>query len=398
MNPLNKSKHYSLLRVATLGLLVLSYAEFVPAQVLPENPVPKILQDWEKRGRAASAVEYVISGTKAWPRDGASSSAMVTGALSATLTLDFNRNRCRLESIIPQYFSGRRQLYEFRAIHVGGDGKTMVRIFENTNSLWRPTEAVDFMIIKGSPDMILSERLADACFWPIFYASGVVPTAQHPIKTSNINPGLTPEAFVFEGYETNQGRSLAKLRVDYVQRYRQTNWFFVDLERDSAIVKTITQTGMATNGPLTIREIDYDLMNGFWVPSQWRAMWYGMGGDLHEIETIIVNSSRRPAHVSDNLFELAPTLGMKVLEIDNQLDPVTQQLVVQERRYQLGATGAAEHNTTTMTSLDIGRVGNKKPAQRPVVRFVLLGASILFAIWIGWRWLWPGNSCNSTKY
>jgi hypothetical protein len=350
------AKRFSrLITIALLSLMLFSMQPLHAETSLDPNPLPKILQDWEKRGREISAVEYVLSGTRTWPRDGASFSAMVTGAFSATITLDFNRNRCRLESTIPDYAVDARQLYKIRTVHVGAGGKTAVRILENTDPDLKQKKIEDFLILKGNPEMIPPSRMGDGCFVPIFYASGVVPTSQHRVKTSNINPGLTPEAFVFEGYETNQGRPLAKLRLDYVQRFRQTNWFLVDLERDSAIVKTITQTGVATNGPLTIREIEYRLMNGFWMPSQWSAMWYGMGGELHEVEAISVTSVRQLAQVADDLFELSPSPGMKVLEIDHQLDPATQRLVVERNNYRLSAAGEVEQSSTTRTSVDVGR-------------------------------------------
>lgn len=350
--------------IIMIPMLVMAFSVQSLNAEAPSNssPLPKILRDWEKRGREISAVTYVLSGTKTWSRDGTLSSTQVTGELSAVVALDFKNNRCRLESVIPDYAIDARRLYEIRTISVGAEGKTTVHILQNTDPHLKQTEIEDFLILKGNAEMIPASRMGDSCFYPIFHASGVIPTAQHRVKTSNINPGLTSEAFVFEGYETNQGRSLAKLRVDYNQRYQQTNWYLVDLERDSAVVKTIVQTGVATNGPLTIREVDYSFTNGFWLPHQWSAMHYGMGGILQLAEKVLASEIRVQATFPDNIFALAPTPGMKVLEIDHQLDLATQRLVVQKSNYRLNSAGAIEQQSTKRESLDIGRTDNSKRA------------------------------------
>jgi hypothetical protein len=143
--------------------------------------------------------------------------------------------------------------------------------------------------------------------------------------------------------------------VDYVGRYHQTNRYWVDLERDSAITKEISHLGVSTNGPFTTWEISYGLEDNVWLPKRWTKTDYLMNQRLQAIDRISVSEHKVLSQVSDELFELQPSPGMKVYEKDHQIDPVTQRLVVQRRKYRLNAAGAEEQESLTTETFDIGR-------------------------------------------
>lgn len=330
-----------------------------------DNPLPRILRDWEKRRQDVGLVVYRYSGTRTWPqgayndmtaRAEKSSSADatadnpekdVTGIVKISATLDFRNNRCRIESEEDDYFPSRRALYRMRLLTVGNEGIRTTQILEKTE----PTaQKVDFVIAKGDAQ---SEFILDRRYHlPMVFASGVVPTRDQRVKESNFALEVDSEAFAFERYTEEQGRTLAVLRVDDFGHggYRATNHYWVDLERNSAIVKYTGKLGESgSNG--SVLNIEYGLTDGVWLPTRWTRTYIGVYGRKGVTESVTVSETARLSNVSNETFVVKPSPGMQVVEYEYSRDSQSKELLVQETSFVQNPDGSrGEQHTKSQNS------------------------------------------------
>lgn len=333
------------------------------------NPLPKILRDWDKRRKEISLVTYRFSGAQTWLRGsfsrvvpqstanlidenppwGKDSSEQsppttnlpvenpphdVTGNVSSTVTLDFRNNRCRVEREVDFYNDLDRRLENFRVFETGEGGVNSMHIFAGVPS--NPSKPKDFIITRGSLELIPSSSFEHDYYRPLFFASGVVPTKDQRVKTVNIGPENDASAFTFEGYRTERGRRCAVLRVDYSKYYDQTTRYWIDLEYDSAIVKFTTELRGSYG---TICNIQYESTAGFWLPQRW-TMTNFFDGRTNNTVAIAVTETALPKKIASDRFVLKPLPGMHVEEVALSRDPLSRELVVQRSYYRLNTDGS----------------------------------------------------------
>lgn len=274
-----------------------------PAGTSDENPLPRILRDWAKRRQDVGLVTYRYAGTRTWPQGAYNDMAAwieksastnttadnpekdVTGIVKIKATLDFRNNRCRIESEEDDYFPLRRALYRMRLLTLGNDGIRTTQILEKNEPA---AKWVDFVISKGNvqPEFLLDRRY----HFPMLFASGVVPTKDQRVKEGNFALEVNSDAFVFERYTKEQGRTLAVLRVDGPGHggYRATNHYWVDVERNSAIVKYTEKLGTGGERQPRVRaqhRIWPDrgrLVAGALDQNLHRHVWQKMGDGVHD--------------------------------------------------------------------------------------------------------------------
>ena len=347
------------------------------------NPLPKILRDWEKRRKDIGLITYRFSGAQTWLRGsftrvvpqstanlidenppwGKDSPEQrqpttnlpaenpphdVTGKVSSTVTLDFKNNRCRVEKEVDYYNNLSQLLENIKAIEIGKEGVASVHILAGISP--NPSKPkVDFLITRGSLKLIPSSSFHDVYFWPLFFASGVVPTKRQHVKTVNIGPENDASAFRFEGYRTERGRRFAVLRVDYSKYYDQTSRYWVDLEHDSAIVKFTTELRGSYG---TICNIEYGSTAGFWLPQRWTTTNFHDGRTNNTV-TIAVTETALPTKIASDRFVLKPLPGMHVEEVELNRDPLTRELVVQKSYYRLHADGSKGEQSSEREAMRI---------------------------------------------
>ncbi len=330
-----------------------------PAATSDENPLPRILRDWAKRRQDLGLVTFRYSGTRTWPqgayndlaawmeKSAATNSTAdnpekdVTGIVKIKATLDFGNNRCRIESEEDDYFPLRRADYRMRLLTVGNDGIRTTQILENTEPA---APQVDFVIAKGDAQsaFILARRYN----LPMMLACGVVPTKRQQIKESKFALEMNSKAFTFERYTEEQGRKLARLRVDDY-RYSATSHYWVDLKRDSAIVKLTWQPGESDEIGAGL-EIEYGLTDGIWLPTHWTTTYNGVSGRTRVIESMRVTGIERLANVSNETFVLKPSPRMQVVEYEYGVDSQSNELVIQETGFVQNADGSRGEQYTKL--------------------------------------------------
>lgn len=357
-----------------------------PAGTSDENPLPRILRDWAKRRQEVGLVTYRFSGTRTWPRGAFtpeappppdadsidedppwskfSSSPLpsitnapaenpprdVSGLLNSTVTLDFRNIRCRIEGEVDAYNNLSGLLEHFQSIHVGNEGLYASHILQGiTNG--PPNRRIDFLILKGDRSLIPQGAFEAGYYNPLLFASGVVPTGDQRVKTVDIAPEIDATAFKFTGYATEAKRRLAILRVEFKKDYSLTTHYWVDLERDSAIVRYTSDLG---GEQVMILEVDYQEAGGTWLPNHWTTLyktWSGRVARTNLTESVAVAEVKRLTDISGERFVLKPSPGMYVLEYQFDYDATTSEFITDRSGYLLTPSGDRTEPYTNLTRL-----------------------------------------------
>ena len=164
-----------------------------------------------------------------------------------------------------------------------------------------------------------------------------------------VNPTNDTSAFTFEGYRTEHGRQLALLRVDYDAGYTLITRYWVDLERDSAIVKI---TSELNSGYVSISSIQYGLTGGIWLPNHWTTTTFGNRGMTNHVGSFSVSEVTPLSRIAGESFVQNQSTRMYVWETELSRDPRTRELVVEDSWYRLRADGSKSEQ-----SLETRRVG-----------------------------------------
>ncbi|HEX5222869.1 MAG TPA: hypothetical protein VFZ59_25155 [Verrucomicrobiae bacterium] len=252
------------------------------------------------------------------------------------ITLDFQNNRCRLLRDDAAAFpvEGNPALvHRYKVLEAGNAGVGCAHILADpSRSAAQPL--VDFMIQRGDSELMPPSSLSDNNYQPLFFGSGVVPTGDQRVKTVLLAPTNDAGAFIVEGYGTEQGRRCVILRVEYRKRYSQTRRYWVDVERDSAVIKYTLELGDL----LTTCNITNGLISGRWLPQSWTATSV-RGRKLYETEAMVVSRTTLFTNIASEVFVLKPTEGMFVQEYEYYREPVTRDRSYRMYRYRLASGG-----------------------------------------------------------
>lgn len=206
------------IRIVSLGLLILaeSNRSLGVESSVADNPLPKILRDWEKRREEISLITYRFSGTQTWQRSAYTKtlqemqekqpseansidedppfpkfsadqlrprpigppdenpSTNITGMVSCSVTLDFKNNRCRIEAEEDDYNHFYRSLEHYRSVTTGNEGLASTRLPDGRWSGYASKPQPNFQIYKGDPTLTPQGTFEHVYYRPLFFASGVV--------------------------------------------------------------------------------------------------------------------------------------------------------------------------------------------------------------------------------
>ena len=202
--------------------------EWVVASDIQDNPLPKILRDWQQRRERASVVRYEFAGTRLWPKGSfdfgpvdpkASISPEnpefdVTGTFDRMVLLDLARNRFRVKFDNQEYENLSRKVYRIRCVEMGDGVALRVRILENSGSPVRKNSAkshVEFWIARGDPQL-MPPGIFESDYEPLFYAAGIVPTKDVRVRPIAFIPTNDPGDFTFVVERIEGGRRYAVIR------------------------------------------------------------------------------------------------------------------------------------------------------------------------------------------
>ena len=310
------------------------------------NPVASILRDWQQRRERAPVIRYQLTGKRLWPRGSFAPDPTepedpapaenpvqdVFGSCTRTTLFDFPRNRFRIEFDNAEYDHQHRQTYRVRCLEVGDGTALRVNIFENSTPRPGDTRAkthVDFWIARGEPQ-IMPPGILGHGYEPMFFAAGIVPAQEVRIRPLALVPTNDPGAFTFAGRTNESDRTYAILRDGNKE-------YWVDTERDSAIVKMVLKEQMARRVVYEI-EIDYQETPGGWLPRSWTRTEFRLGKMVNS-ERIEVERIDVLPPVSDQDFILEATAGMYVKDERYRLDVETGRLKSDAAHYRLETDG-----------------------------------------------------------
>ncbi len=336
-----------------LGHPLFSPSAFSAENFFREDPLPKILQDWQKRRERAAVIRYELAGTRTWPKglfnpnpgdpeandDKDNPDHDITGTLNRTVLLDLARNRFRIEFDDQGYNNLSRSLYRIHCIEMGDGSALRVCILENTDSPVRGNSArhhVDFWMAKGDPQLMPPGIFEN--YDPLFYAAGIVPTGEVWVRPTALVPTNDPKAFTFAGAVNVGGRLCARIRAKWETKLYSMHMedeFWVDVERDSAIVKIISD-GYACQ---VTTEIAYQQTPGGWLPSAWTREASCQRKRTQPTDKIKVKSVSVFPPVTDQNFTFEPTPGMYVQDEEYFLKPKDGQLTGSSKYYRIEADG-----------------------------------------------------------
>ncbi len=351
---INHSQRYVVSLYILLGWFFGSPAIVSAEDFFREDPLPKILQGWQKRRERAAVVRYELAGTRTWPKglfnpnpgdpeakdDKDNPDHDVTGTLNRTVLLDLARNRFRIEFDDQGYNNLSRSLYRIHCIEMGDGSALRVRILENTDSPIRGNSArhhVDFWTARGDPQL-MPPGIFHTDYHPLFYAAGIVPTGEVWVRPTALVPTNDPKAFTFAGAVNVGGRLCARVRATWETKLHSMHMekeFWVDVERDSAIVKAISY-GHGTQGTT---EIEYQQTPGGWLPSAWTREARRQRKPTQPTDKIKVKFVSVFPPVTDQDFTFEPTSGMYVQDQQYFLNPKDGQLTSSSKYYRLEADG-----------------------------------------------------------
>ena len=346
--PMKRTNIKALLWFSCIGLTTTCALSAAADTLTRTNPLPQIFRDWAKRRQENNQINYEYAVVRLWPKgafnnfrpaqgalasSGDNPSTNTTGMVRISAALDFDNNRCRIDTDEEDYQPNRNVLYRFRMLVVGSDHVCYKQILLRTEPV---KTKVDFVITSGEmqPDLILSRPYN----LPIILASGVVPVKKQRVKEVHFALALDSEAFFFEGF-VDGIPSTAVLRVDdFENGYSATNRYWVDLSRASAIVRYESQIG-SSNGNTSATEIAYKPVEDTWLPSGWQRT-ASVRGVTKVVESARVTAIGLQKAFSNELFILSPTTGMFVKEYHyGGRDTVSKEIQVTDTQYLITQSG-----------------------------------------------------------
>lgn len=296
-----------------------------------DGMVTRIVADWVSRRDALKVVRYEFAGRDFWPQ-GMYNDAIepapvgevednpsrdIEGEFTRTVTVDFARNRHRFEWDDCHYDHLTGSEYRIRCLHVCDSKTTYSRIFENSGppvlaGMERPH--VDLFINRGR----MLTGVINYKYLPLFLGHGIVTYGDVRVAPGQLLPPMTPAHFTHAGEEEFRGRRCVRLRTPKSATDRKEFW--VDVERDSAVVQVIDDPG----GLSSVLEVDYREVHGHWLVSgwTWRSFHLFDGSDRLREDARVEHIEIDPT-VEDADFVVEATPGMYVEDRTSSIDPRT---------------------------------------------------------------------------
>jgi hypothetical protein len=287
-----------------------------------DQRIIKVLSDWEKRKNNATSVRYVLHGELVIPK-GCNTDDFGNPLVPATpghdisrpcntiFLFDFSTGRFRIESSRQSYSSRTEQSYPIVS-HACFNG-SVVRVENpreaNTSSVHSPGP--------NDPDVaIFTGNLAGFRFepenHPLFFAHGIVPTAEQQIIAGRFKEKLNAGYLHIHGTGMHAGRPCLILRTETLQLADSTfDEFWIDGSRESAVVRS---TSFAGNKPSTDTVIEYGKTPKGWLPKNWTFTSF-LRGKTHRVWRMKVDELTLEPSFGDADFDIEIRPGMRVREV-----------------------------------------------------------------------------------
>ncbi|MHB1038387.1 MAG: hypothetical protein ACYC35_28560 [Pirellulales bacterium] len=308
--------------IVTAGLWTATAVAETPSggPVISGDPLPQILSDWQRRRTQANTIRYVAEGTYMVPKgafDGDPALPKATNGIalkedytcpfSGDWLVDFAGNRFRMEvssaifSISSVSFSPTHDVWVF-------DGKElrcrMLGVSENRGKVYGRTQA-EFAYHKLDYAVITMSN------FPLFLAHGLMLTGATMQKIGNLRAPLDGTRVVAQGNAVSQGRSCVVLRTLPSARSAVFYELWVDVPRQSAVVRV-----QRYDGPGVLEsnlDIEQEQKPQGWFPKQWRYTRLDTQKKLpSQIITAAVREFELNPKVGDDAFHIEPAAGMVV--------------------------------------------------------------------------------------
>ncbi len=313
-----------------LSFLILRQS--IAAQPGGPDTMQKIVADWGKRRERISQIRYVMKGTRLWPRGAFNTapnlnpsssqqnnpSQNVTAPVTRKLLLDFAGNRHRVEWDHPEYDSlSTHRVYRIRCAEMCDGEVFYSSIAENSDPNLgkdRVKKHVDVLIERG----LIPAGVFNFCLLTLFPAHGLLIYNDIQVRPAALQPALRPADFTYHGQAVHGGRPCAIVRPP-PGVYGQYE-FWVDVERDSAVVKQIVNP----DRPLSTIELTYRNTAKGWLPKAWSYSEYDRES-LRFSERVDVAEIDLSPRFSDEDFKLPLVPGMYVEDQTYYIDPETKE-------------------------------------------------------------------------
>ena len=302
----------SLRRRCLVVLLFVAWA--VPAR--GDDPASRIFAAWRQRRERLPSVRYKIQGECTWPRGSFNEIAElpsaepdnpvedVTEPSARGVILDLPNNRYRIDRDETLYDWKSRQVYKLHCLCTG-DGRTrFIRVFEDSLpglGAGRARPHVDLEIMRGDPELLPAGEIASG-YEALFFAQGIVLGAGAHVRPARLSPPLDEAGFVYQGRGVHEGRDCEILRSGNLE-------FWVDPGREGAIVQFV-----ANPDRKYVVQIEYQETAAGWLPKSWTTTLSVSSTVRRRWRMTVGEIDARPA-LSDDLFHIAPELGMYVHDV-----------------------------------------------------------------------------------
>jgi hypothetical protein len=273
-----------------------------------DSQLAQIFADWQHRQGLLKTVRYVITGTTEF-KDPPLPPGNPVRPRRTVLLLDFERKRYRQETSEGAISErgGKGLAYVTRVGTSAFDGKSLQTYGH------RELNGIEDDVPDMSIETDVSRARFDAHLWPVFFAHGMIPTAQHILRPDQLPRTYDPEDFEVRGRLALAGRSCTVVRTDPVPAMEPMfDELWVDLGRESAICRYVVFTG---SDPYDRHDVEWKQTEFGWWPSSWTLTWT-INRQVRRIYRLQVESFEPNPAVADSDFTLPAEPGMKVCVVE----------------------------------------------------------------------------------
>ncbi len=282
----------------------------------PQLTVKKVLAAWESRQKRFHTVRYSLTEEVMFRKgmfpDGFPKDDFVS-TQKLDLALDFDGNRFRKDTEGPCFYKNRSAFVP----------SVTTQIFDGTNSvIYTPRAANTGPIYQPhpkTPDLVLdsSTRLGqihiDGADRPAFLAHGVVFMHRVRQDVSHLRVSIAPESLQFQSQAVHEGRACVVVRMQAPPRIsiNMFDEFWVDLEREGAILRAVTYIEGVLDASVDIR---WRKTAHGWLPQGWTFNQYS-GNNLNTVRRLQVRE-----------LVVNPTFDPQTFRVDMEPGMIVQKL------------------------------------------------------------------------
>jgi hypothetical protein len=216
---------------------------------------------------------------------------------ATTCMIDFERGFVRIEHRASQFRLPATLVPTYDVRMFAGEWKQCYR--PRAENPERRENVLAPELTNGKEMPVYSDGFFDASLRPLLYAHGFVPGSSDPRRLSE--PADYSRLYGV-GQAEHEGRTCAVLRLRPLEETELVQEFWVDVERDSAVVR-FSRSRDSLDGPVTT--VSYRETPAGWMPERWTIE--SIGGRR---ETVRLVTTERNPDLSGVTFAMKPTVGM----------------------------------------------------------------------------------------